>query len=130
MLTKRRIIVTKSDSKKSKGYAGVKRLNEEHPERIPLVKECLESSQKYGEFAGRWVIESYKRKTKKIIKGPGLKPLVRYRILERTDSSRGGNRAYYVMPDPEGVKEALQELGELKAANGDDNSRLSERRNS
>lgn len=41
---------------------------------------------------------------------PGLRVFVSYGILQKTSSSRGGRRAYYIMPDVEGVKKALQEL--------------------
>lgn len=44
----------------------------------------------------------------------GAKNSVAYGILERIKTTRGGRRAYYVMPDPEGAKKALQELGVLK----------------
>jgi len=94
-------------------YAGVKRLAEERPDWIPIVKECLECAQKYKKFAGSWVLRSLKEKTKKKVWKPGLRTLVAYGILKKIDTSRSGRRAYYVMLDPEGVKRALQELGEM-----------------
>jgi hypothetical protein len=36
--------------------------------------------------------------------------LVTHGLLRRTGGSRGGRRAYYVMPDPKGVRNALQEF--------------------
>jgi len=92
-------------------YAGVKRLSEERPDWIPIVKECFICAQKYEEFAGSWVLSGLEEKTKKSTWVPGLRTLVAYEILKRTKTSRGGRRAYYIIPDPEGVKKALQELG-------------------
>ena len=95
-------------------YSGVKRLGEERPDWIPIVKECLECAQKYKEFAGSWVLSGLEEKTKKRVWKPGLRTLVAYGILARTKTSRGGRRTYYIMPDQEGVKKALQELGFLE----------------
>lgn len=45
---------------------------------------------------------------------PGLRQLEQARILEKVGpSTRGGSRAYYHMPDPDGVACALRELGLL-----------------
>lgn len=93
-------------------FAGVKRLAKEHPKWIPIVEECLECAKKYGEFAGSWVLNGVKKKGIKWF--PGLRTLVAYGILKRTDVTRSGRRAYYIMPDIEEVKKALQELGLLK----------------
>lgn len=95
-------------------YSGVKRLAEERPDWIPIVKECLICAQKYKEFAGSWVLKGLEEKTKERWWKPGLRTLVAYGILEHTKTRRGGRRAYYIMPDPEGTKKALQELGFLK----------------
>lgn len=94
-------------------YSGVKRLAKEHPKWIPIVEECLECAKKYVEFAGSWVLNGVKKK-KGIKWFPGLRTLAAYGILKRTDVTRGGRRAYYIMPDIEGTKKALQELGLLK----------------
>ncbi len=91
-------------------YACVKRLSEERPDWIPIVKECLECSQKYEEFAGSWVLSGLAEKRKEKVWKPGLRTLVAYGILEKVLTSRGGRRAYYIMPDPEGTKKALQEI--------------------
>ena len=91
-------------------YACVKRLSEERPDWIPIVKECLECSQKYGEFAGSWVLSSLAEKRNAIVWKPGLRTLVAYGILKKISTTRGGRRAYYIMPDPEGTKKALQEI--------------------
>ena len=94
-------------------YAGVKRLAEERPDGIPIVKECLECAQKYEKFAGSWVLTNLQEKTKKKVWKPGLRTLVAYGILKKVNTTRGGRRAYYILPDPEGVKRAIQELGEI-----------------
>jgi len=42
---------------------------------------------------------------------PGLRLLVAYGLLEKSgESTRGGRRAYYRMPDRTGVEEALAAL--------------------
>ena len=91
-------------------YDGVKRLSEERPDWIPIVMECLECAQKYKRFAGSWVLSGLAEKRKEKVWKPGLRTLVAYGILNKVDTSRGGRRAYYIMPDIEGVKKALQEL--------------------
>lgn len=99
-------------------YAGVKKLAEERPDWVPIIKECFECARKYKEFAGSWVLNSLEEKTKVRVWKPGLRTLVAYGILERTKTSRGGRRAYYIMPDLEGVKKALQEIGSIKESSG------------
>lgn len=55
-----------------------------------------------------WVLE---RSSKRGIRWfPNLRLLVSYGILKHEDTTRGGRRAYYTMPDPEGVEKALREL--------------------
>jgi len=99
---------------KSRGYIGTKRLVADRPDWIEVVEECLKTSdeaQRYnGEFPGARVWKVMKEKNKYLF--PNLKPLVTYGILRKTDSSRGGRRAYYVMPDRNGVRRALTELNE------------------
>jgi len=91
-------------------YNAVKRLAREHQNWLPIVQACLEEAKDTkGEFAGAWVLS--KAKEKGITWFPGLRILVRYGILKHEDTTRGGRRAYYTMPDCEGVEKALQELG-------------------
>ena len=95
------------------GYTAVKRLAREHPNWILIVESCLEEAKHIkGEFAGTWVLERAKRKG--INWFPNLRLLVSYGILKHEDTSRGGRRAYYTMPDPNGVERALRELSETK----------------
>jgi len=91
------------------GHDAVRKLARERPDWLPIVEACLEEAKESeGEFAGAWVLW---RANKKGIKWfPGLRLLVRYGILKHTATVRAGRRAYYVMPDPEGVEKALQEL--------------------
>ena len=93
----------------STGYKGVKRLFKEHPDWLPIVGVCLQLAKEDREFAGKWVLNECKKK------GitdwfPNLKRLVAYGILKHQKTTRGGRRAYYTMPDPEGTEKALQEL--------------------
>ncbi len=84
----------------------------EHPgdQWIRIVKACLTVAERTkGEFAGAWVL--WEAKKEGIDWFPNLRPLVTCGVLERTSGSRGGRRAYYVMPDPEGVRNALRERG-------------------
>ena len=91
-------------------YAGTKRLIEEKPEWFPIIRECVRCAEKYGEFAGSWVLKGVERELKKKIWVPGLRTLVAYGILKKVDTSRSGRRAYYIMPDINGAKKAIQEI--------------------
>lgn len=92
------------------GYNAAKRFLREHTNWAPIVRACVTEAERcHGEFAGAWVLQEARKQG--IDWFPNLKPLVSYGVLTRTGGSRGGRRAYYVMPDPEGVKTALQELG-------------------
>ncbi|MHB8280373.1 MAG: hypothetical protein ACYDIA_22385 [Candidatus Humimicrobiaceae bacterium] len=91
------------------GYSAAKRLLEEKPKWFPIVLETLEAAKKYREFAGSWVLRKIKEKGEIYPLGPGLRTLVAFGILKRTETARSGRRAYYVMPDPNGVERALKE---------------------
>ena len=94
---------------KPSGYKGVMRLAHEKPEWIPVVHAALITAQSVkSDFAGSWVLE--KAKEKGLNWFPNLRILVTHGILNKEDTSRGGRRAYYSMPDAEGVKTALEEL--------------------
>jgi len=91
------------------GYRAVKRLARERPDWLTIVEACLEEAKETkGEFAGAWVLT--KAKEKGITWFPNLRLLVGYGILKHEDTTRAGRQAYYIMPDPEGVEMALQEL--------------------
>ena len=84
---------------------------------LKVVKACYEETKRAGEFAGSWVANKLRAENKVEKWFPGLRTLVRYGILEKTGTVRRGKRAYYRMPDPEGVKRALGELGVLEFHN-------------
>jgi hypothetical protein len=75
---------------------------------LNLLKECYRWVLQNGpekDFAARWVL--------------GGIPVINFRVLStkglltRVGSSRQGHRAYYRMVDPEGVGQALHEIGYL-----------------
>ena len=71
---------------------------------------------KGGQFAGAWVLESAKRHGVQWV--PNLRKLVAYGILEKVgESTRGGRRAYYSMPDANEVERALNDVGAVSRAN-------------
>ena len=92
------------------GYKAVMRLAREFPNWLPVVEAALEEAKatKGSDFAGTWVLN--KAKEKGIQWFPNLRILVTYGILQKEGTSRGGRRAYYSMPDLNGVEQALVEL--------------------
>ena len=89
-------------------YVPTKTFLSDHPEWFPVVRACLSEAKRCrGDFAGSWVLhEALKAGVDWF---PNLRPLVSAGILQRTDVTRGGRRAYYLMRDPNGVEEALKE---------------------
>jgi hypothetical protein len=91
------------------GYIATKRFLRDYPRWFQVVRACVAEAEKTrGEFAGTWALREAKKSGLDWF--PNLRPLVSYKILQRTDVTRGGRRAYYVMIDIEGVKAALTEL--------------------
>jgi len=93
----------------------VKRLAYEHSTWIPILRaacaQACKSEPYRGQFAGRWVLQEVEAQTGRPEWQPGLRRLVAYGLLEKVgESTRGGRRAYYRMPDRPGVEEALKEL--------------------
>ena len=91
------------------------RLATERPDWLPAVQASLEQArlaESYsGDFAGAWVLESLRRDGQ-MDWLPNLRILVSYGILEKSgESTRGGQRAYYRMPDQDGVAMALRARG-------------------
>ena len=87
----------------------------EHPNWVPILRAACaqaEKSEPYGgQFAGRWVLQEVKAQTGKTEWQPGLRRLVAYGLLRKVgESTRGGRRAYYRMPDRAGVELALEEI--------------------
>lgn len=102
-----------SMQEKVNSYTGTKRLAGDLGEKwVRVVRVCVEASKRFhGEFAGAWVWQDMKEKIGDETRPfPNLKPLVSYGILQKTGSSRGGRRAYYVMLDIAEVERALTEL--------------------
>jgi hypothetical protein len=93
----------------STGYTATKRFLRDHPTWRDIVVACIvEAKRANGEFAGSWVLNEVKKAGRTWF--PNLRPLVSYGVLQRTDVTRGGRRAYYVVPDVEGVSFALKEI--------------------
>jgi hypothetical protein len=91
------------------------RLAFEQPEWVLVLKAACEqarASEPYGgEFAGTWVLQKLQEMTGQPAWRPGLRLLVGYGLIEKSgESTRGGRRAYYRMPDRTGVEDALAEL--------------------
>jgi len=89
----------------------VRRLGTEHPEWLPVLEAAVAVAagvEGHGdEFAGSWVVDELaRRESRRWI--PNLRILVSYGLLEKSGpSTRGGRRAYYRMPDRQGVEKAL-----------------------
>ncbi len=89
-------------------YEGVKGLAKEHPDWLRVVKGCYDLAPEYEKFAGAYVVD-------KVGWFPSLRLLVRYGILMKVgETVRDGRRAYYSMPDRQGVGRALRQLGVLR----------------
>jgi len=94
--------------KEISGYKAVKRLLHERPELLPVARMCLEIAKTTdNDFAGKWVLKKFRDTN---IKLSNLRPISSFGIIVKTGSARGGTRAYYSMPDIEGVERALTEL--------------------
>lgn len=92
----------------------VMRLAHERPEWIAALRAACVTARKSedysGDFAGAWVLDELERQngTRWL---PGLRTLATYGLIEKAGpSTRGGRRAYYRMPDRQGVEMALEEL--------------------
>lgn len=90
----------------------VRRLAIEHPEWMPVLEAAVAVAQRSeahgGEFAGSWVLmELQQRGGPHWV--PNLRILVSHGLLEKHGAStRGGRRAYYRMPDREGIAAAIE----------------------
>ena len=102
------------------GYTAALRLGREQPGWIPAMRASLVLARRAAkdtynlshEFAGAWVLDELRRKVSKDAWFPNLRILVSYGVLEKSgESTRGGQRAYYRMSDPDGVSRALSDLG-------------------
>lgn len=103
--------------KHSQGYEAVVQLLRDHPEWFPVVSAALEEAQtiKSNRFAGAWILARAKKRGVQWI--PNFRKLVAYGVLQKDgDSSRGGKRAYYSMPDMVGVEKALKDFDKPQTA--------------
>lgn len=96
----------------------VRRLAVEHPNWLPVVAAAARVAERVeesgGEFAGAWVLSELGGRWV-----PNLRILVSYELLEKSgESTRGGRRAYYRMPDRAEIVEALREWPSPRAEEG------------
>jgi hypothetical protein len=91
------------------GFTATKRFLRDFPGWFEVVRACASvAGRSNGEFAGAWALHEARKFG--IEWFPNLRPLVGHGVLRRTDVTRGGRRAYYVMEDIAGVKSALAEV--------------------
>lgn len=91
------------------------RLAYERPDWLPVARAACAQAEKSepfgGQFAGSWVLKELESQTGERPWRPGLRLLVAYGLLEKVgESTRGGRRAYYRMPDRVAVERALAEV--------------------
>jgi hypothetical protein len=99
----------------------VMRLAAERPDWIPVLRAAVDvarrSEQFGGEFPGRRVLQALGDQTGRPEWRPGLRLLAAYGLLEKSgESTRGGRRAYWRMPDRAGIEVALRQLDERPPA--------------
>ncbi len=92
------------------GYVATKRFIRDHPTWLPILMAAIKEAKRTEEhgFAGAWVLQEA-QETDDVKWIPNLRPLVSAGILQRTEISRGGKRAYYIMLDVQGVERAAKE---------------------
>jgi hypothetical protein len=93
----------------------VRRLALEQPHWIPVLEAACAQARTAepfgGEFAGSYVVQEVSRVAGQRVHVPGLRILVTYGLLEKSgESTRGGRRAYYRMPERASIEAALAEL--------------------
>lgn len=93
------------------GYVTATEFLRKHPDPnwLIVLEACVKEARRTKDvgFAGAWVLREAQQ-TSGVKWFPNLRPLVSAGILKRTEVSRGGKRAYYVMIDTDGVEEALR----------------------
>lgn len=102
------------------GYEGMKRLARDRSDWVPIATAALREADRTGDngFAGTWVLNDLRRNnwpglrysSGEVQTFPGLRLLERYGVVAHRNSTRQRHRAYYTMPDKEGVRRALAEL--------------------
>lgn len=104
-----------SDVRDADSWRKVAELARERPDWLPVLRaaceEAAESERLGGRFAGRWVLQRLTAQEEAAPHRPGLRLLVGYGLLEKSgESTRGGRRAYYRMPEWREVRQALDQL--------------------
>ncbi|MBV8528018.1 MAG: hypothetical protein JOZ75_06865 [Candidatus Dormibacteraeota bacterium] len=99
------------------GHDAVLRLATEDPQWLPAVRAALAVAGWSGDdFAGAWILTELQRMHASRTWYPNFRRLVTFGILEKAgDSTRGGQRAYYRMPDAAGVRRGLEEIERRRA---------------
>lgn len=95
----------------SVAYQSVLAIKDRHL--LAAVAAGVELADQLGpttDLAGSWIFNRARTKIPNFWI-PNFKPFVTHSILIRVGGSRGGQRAYYRLADPEGTKRALIELG-------------------
>jgi hypothetical protein len=82
------------------------------PKWLPVVVSAYQQARRTapygGRFAGAWVLQDLGDWV------PSLRSLVAAGVVEKSGATvRGGRRAYYCMPDADGVERALRQLNLL-----------------
>ena len=93
----------------------VMRLAYEYPDWVPVLRAACAQARKSepygGQFAGSWVLKELQEQTGDPAWRPGLRRLVAYGLLVKVgESTRGGRRAYYQMPDRAEIERILNEM--------------------
>jgi hypothetical protein len=89
------------------GHTATRIFLREHPDWADVVRACWEEAGDYDTFPGTFVLERVGRWL------PSLRTLAAAGVIEKVRTTRQGRRAYYRMPDREGVAKALREIGGL-----------------
>lgn len=105
------------------GYEAIQKLALARSDWLPIAPAALREADGTGDngFAGRWVLNDLRRhnwpglqsQADRVQSFPRLRVLQRYGVLARRDSTRRGHRAYYTMPDKQGVRRPLAHVGAL-----------------
>jgi hypothetical protein len=88
----------------------VKLLLHTEPHWGPVLHECIIVAQQRkddGKFAGAWVMQGLRAQG---IEPPNnLRTLAKFGLLKLQSTTRHGNRAYYMIPDPKAITKAIKE---------------------
>lgn len=92
------------------GYAAVKALANEKPDWLSVALVAYRVAEGRDYFPGGTVLDAIGGWTQSF---PSLRTLAKFGVIEKVWSSRGGHRAYWRMPDREGVGRGLADQGLL-----------------